>query len=165
MNSLLLTFLMGIGATALTDVWGLLRQPLLGIAPPDYGLVGRWIAHMAHGRFRHDSIAAAPAITGERVVGWTAHYVIGVAFAALLVVIWGESWIQHPRLGPALWVGVMTVAAPFLLLQPGMGAGLAARLTPRPWMARLQSVLMHLVFGVGLYGSAWALNFLTTFLR
>ena len=59
--------------------------------------------------------------------------------------------MRHPTLAPALIVGIGTVAAPFLLLQPGMGAGIAASRTPDPAAARMRSLVMHAVFGVGLY--------------
>ena len=64
--------------------------------------------------------------------------------------------MARPTLGPALAVGIGTVAAPFFLMQPGMGAGIAASRTPRPNAARLQSLLTHAVFGLGLYVAAWA---------
>ena len=102
----------GTGATAAMDAWGFARKPLLGLAPPDYGLVGRWIGHMGRGRFRHASIATAPRVHGERLIGWAAHYLIGVTFAALLLAIWGTAWVEQPTLGPALLVGIGTVAAP-----------------------------------------------------
>jgi hypothetical protein len=152
--------LIGAGATAATDLWAIARKRLLGVPAPNYGLVGRWIAHMPRGRFRHDSIAAAPPVAGERVVGWTAHYLIGIAFAAILPGIWGAAWIRNPTIGPALAVGIGTVAAPFLVMQPGMGAGIAASRTPRPASARLQSLVMHAIFGLGLYASALAASFL-----
>jgi len=44
-------------------------------------------------------------------------------------------------------------------MQPGMGAGLGARRSPRPGFARLQSLAMHAVFGLGLYASAVAARF------
>lgn len=157
MNDLIFTVAIGIGATAVMDLWGLVRQRLLGIACPNYGLVGRWISYMPRGRFRHESIAKAPPVQGERLIGWTAHYLIGIAFAALLISIGGIEWIQNPSLGLALTVGIGTVAAPFLLMQPGMGAGIAASRTPRPGSARLQSLLTHGVFGVGLYISGRAI--------
>jgi hypothetical protein len=150
---------MGTGATAVMDAWGFARKRLLGAKPPDYGLVGRWLAYMPRGRFVHDSIAATPPLRGERVIGWTAHYAIGIAFAAVLLAIWGLEWARQPTLAPALIVGVATVAAPFLVMQPGMGAGIAASRTPRPGAARLQSLVTHTVFGLGLYGAAFLTNF------
>lgn len=150
----------GAGATLVVDLWAMVRQRLFTIVPPNYGLVGRWFAHMPRGRFFHQRIATAAAVRGERLLGWLAHYLIGVAFAALLLAIWGVSWLQQPTLVPALIVGVGTVAAPFLLMQPGMGAGIAARLTPYPASARLQSLLTHTLFGLGLYLTAWATRLL-----
>lgn len=52
-------------------------------------------------------------------------------------------------------VGIGSAAAPFLLMQPGMGLGIAAHLAPRPHMVRLNTVLTHTVFGVGLYAAGW----------
>ena len=152
--------MIGIGATAATDLWGVIRKHWLGVAFPDYGLVGRWIAHMKHGQFRHEAIAKSPAIPGETILGWVVHYLTGIAYAALLIAIWGRQWILHPAILPGLAVGLGTVAAPFLLMQPGMGAGIAASRTPNPAAARLQSLLMHAAFGLGLYASGWALRLL-----
>jgi hypothetical protein len=145
----------GVGATVLMDVWAIARKRAFDVPLPNYGLVGRWFAHLARGQFRHHSIAASPAVQGERVIGWVAHYVIGVAFAGLLLAVWGLAWVRQPTIGPALLVGIGTVAAPLLVLQPGMGAGVAASRTPRPAAARLQSLITHLIFGLGLYVAGW----------
>ncbi len=83
MNNLLFILLIGIGATAVMDLWGIMRKPLLGIPPPDYRMVGRWIAHMTHGQFCHNAIAASSPMRGEHAIGWTVHYLIGIAFAGL----------------------------------------------------------------------------------
>ena len=154
--------LTGAGATALMDLWTIARKRLLGAAAPNYGLVGRWLGHMRRGSFRHASIAAAPPVHGERLIGWGAHYLIGIAFAGVLLGVWGLAWIQQPRIGPALAVGIGSVAAPFLIMQPGMGAGIAASRTPRPAAARLQSLATHAIFGLGLYAAGWAAHFLLT---
>ena len=154
MNYLTITAFIGLFATATTDLWALLRKRLFAVSPPDFGMVGRWIGHFAHRRFRHERIAAAAPVAGERLIGWTAHYLIGVSFAAILPAAWGVRWLEHPALLPALVVGIATVAAPFLLMQPGMGAGFAARRTPRPAAARFHSIVTHTVFGLGLYAGA-----------
>ncbi|HWT15213.1 MAG TPA: DUF2938 family protein, partial [Patescibacteria group bacterium] len=88
------------------------------------------------------------------------HYLVGIGFSALLYGATGPDWARTPTLGPALLLGMATVAAPFLVLQPAFGAGIAASRTPRPWTARLHSLLMHAAFGVGLYIAALALNLL-----
>ena len=159
MSYLVCAFITGVGATALVDLWAIARRTLLGTPVPDYGLVGRWFAHLARMHFRHASIAAAPPASCERLIGWTAHYLTGVAFAATLLGIWGLEWVRQPTVGPALMVGIGTVLAPFLLMQPGMGAGIAASRTPRPGAARIQSLVTHAVFGLGLYLGGWAANF------
>lgn len=153
---LLSALLIGTGATVVMDVWAIVRKRLLRIPALDYALVGRWLAHLTRGTFRHESIARAAPVRGERVLGWTAHYAIGIAFAALLLGARGLDWVHHPTIGPALLVGIGSVIAPFFLMQPGMGAGIAASRTPRPGAARVQSLITHTIFGMGLYGAAWA---------
>ena len=154
-NYLVCALLIGTGATAVIDMWAVARRRLLGIPSLDYGLVGRWLVFMTRGRFRHDRIAASPAVQRERLIGWTAHYVIGIAFAAMLLAIWGLDWARHPTIGPALIIGIGSVAAPFLVMQPAMGAGIAASRTPRPSAARFQTLVTHAIFGLGLYGAGW----------
>jgi hypothetical protein len=158
MSALLALIFTGLGATVVMDAWGVVRKPLLGVPAADYSMVGRWVGHMTHGTFRHDRIAAAAPIPGERVIGWTVHYATGIVFAAGLVWIVGFDWLQRPTLAPALGFGIATVAAPFLLMQPGMGAGVAASRTPKPWSARLQSLITHAIFGVGLWVASWLLQ-------
>jgi hypothetical protein len=154
MDFLVAALLIGAGATAVMDVWGIARRLLLAIPAPDYGLVGRWVAYLARGRFHHERIAVSPPVWGERLIGWAAHYVIGIGFAGALLALWGLDWARDPTIGPALIVGIGSVAAPFLVMQPGMGAGVAASRTPRPGAARLQSLVTHTVFGLGLYAAA-----------
>jgi hypothetical protein len=50
--------------------------------------------------------------------------------------------------------------APWFVLQPGMGAGIAASRTPNPRAARLRNLATHTAYGIGLFGSAVALSIL-----
>ncbi|MGF6429248.1 MULTISPECIES: DUF2938 domain-containing protein [Bradyrhizobium] len=150
--------LIGTGATVVMDIWGMVRMRLLGIPSLDYALLGRWLGHLVSARLRHDRIAASPQVAGERVIGWAAHYLIGIGFAGVLLAIFGLDWLRQPTIAPALMVGIGSVAAPFLVMQPAMGAGIAASRTPRPWAARLQSLVTHAVFGFGLYAAGWLVH-------
>jgi hypothetical protein len=151
LDYLMRSLVVGTGATAFMDVAVAVRKRLLGVPSLDYGLVGRWLVYLAHGRFHHDRIDASPPVRGERLIGWIFHYLTGVAFAALLLAIWGLDWICQPTLAPALIVGIGSVVAPFVIMQPGMGAGIAASRTPQPTVARLRSLVTHAIFGIGLY--------------
>ncbi|MHA6494663.1 DUF2938 domain-containing protein [Pseudomonas borbori] len=152
---ILRVIMLGVGATLAMDIWALLRQRLLGIASLDYALLGRWLGHMRHGRFRHAAIGKAHPQRGERPLGWFCHYLIGVVFVGLFVMLIGPQWLCRPTLLPALLLGVVSVAAPLLLMQPAFGMGLAASLTPSPWRVRLRALMTHLVFGLGVYLAGW----------
>lgn len=147
--------LLGFGATALSDLAAIFQQRVLGMQVPNWALVGRWFAYLPRGQWIHPSIAKTPPVPGEGLIGWTAHYLIGMGYGVLLLAFTGVAWLQQPTLLPALAVGIATLLAPFLILQPGMGAGLAARKTPNPAKARLRSLLNHCIFGVSLYLAAW----------
>ena len=143
----------GIGATLLMDGWALLRKRRFGLPALDYALVGRWIGHMPRGRFRHAAIGKAAPVAGERPLGWAVHYLTGIAFALVLAAL-DRDWVCQPSPAPAVLFGMATVVMPYFILQPAFGLGIAAAKTGAPARARLQSLLTHLVFGIGLYLTA-----------
>lgn len=145
--------LVGIGATGVMDI-GSVIQRAMKMPMLDYAMVGRWLGHLCRGQWAHNSIANAPAIVGESVAGWVIHYFTGILFAVLLVAVEGTEWLQVPTLLPAVAVGTVTVIVPFFVMQPAMGAGIAASRTLSPWVNRLRSLLNHAIFGLGLYLSA-----------
>jgi hypothetical protein len=164
MTSILGAVVIGIGATAVMDGWAILQKRIFGMPSLDYRLVGRWIGHFPQGRFIHDGIGKANAVQGEAVLGWTAHYLIGIAFAGILLLIWPE-WLRHPTLLPALIVGIGSIVAPFFIMQPGLGAGVAASRTPQPWLSRFRSLIAHTSFAAGLFVSGvlfapWMMGFM-----
>ncbi len=146
---------MGVGATGLMDLWAALLR-VFQIPSLDFAMLGRWLGHLPEGRFVHEAIARAEPVRGERVLGWLAHYAIGITFAAFLLAVFGLEWAQAPRLAPALAIGLLTSAAPLVILQPALGAGIASRKTARPLFNASKSVATHAVFGLGLYVAAWA---------
>jgi hypothetical protein len=148
----------GIGAALIMDIWNLFLQRAFNIASLNFCFVGRWLSHMLLGTFRHARIAAAPKRPAECVIGWTTHFLIGVAFALVLVIPTSGGWLEHPSLFPALLVGVGTVLIPYFIVQPALGLGVASSNTPDPTLARLKSLMSHAVFGVGLYvsGMLWS---------
>jgi hypothetical protein len=147
------TLLIGAGATIVMDVWALVLRTF-GIPSLNFAFLGRWIGHLPKGRLLHDSIAKATPVRGELVLGWAAHYAMGITFAALLLSTFGLSWARSPSLVPALVIGIVTVLAPLFVLQPALGAGIASSRTPRPVFNSIKSLVTHTVYGAGLYLAA-----------
>ncbi|CAN5889953.1 DUF2938 domain-containing protein [soil metagenome] len=147
--------LVGLGATLLIDLWALLLRRGFDIPSLNYCLLGRWLLHMPGGTIVHRSIAAAQQKPHECTLGWVAHYLIGIAFALVFVLLGSGTWLERPTLLPALAFGAATTLVPYLVMQPAFGLGFAASKAPNPNRARLKSLMTHTVFGVGLY--IWAL--------
>ena len=154
----------GLGATLFMDLWALFLKRAFSAPAANYCLVGRWFRHMPEGTFMHASIANASKKRFECTLGWIAHYVIGVVFALVLVALVSGSWLAQPTLLSALLFGVGTVLAPFLIMHPSFGLGIAASRTPNPTQARLRSLMAHTAFGVGLYVCAVGVSYVVRFM-
>jgi hypothetical protein len=66
----------------------------------------------------------------------------------------GPTWLAKPTFLPAWIWGIVTVAAGWFLLQPGLGIGWAASKTPNPNKVRAMNLLAHTIFGLGLWLTA-----------
>lgn len=150
--------LVGIGATAIMDIWALLLWRIWKVTSLEYAFVGRWLGHMRRGVLFHKSIRTAQPIHNERAIGWASHYAIGALFAVIFGGLAGPLWLTQPEMPKALAFGALTLVFPFCVMQPAFGAGVAASKTPNPTVSRLKSVNAHLSFGLGLYLTASALK-------
>lgn len=147
----------GIGATLIVDIWGFI-QSLFKIKSLDYRYVGRWIANFPKGKFYHKNIMMTAPVRSELLIGWTVHYLIGTTFSFLLILVYGKEWLEEPLFYPAIIIGLITVIAPFIIMQPALGFGIASSNLPRPNIKRLKNLLTHLIYGIGLYISALLVN-------
>jgi hypothetical protein len=94
-------FLIGVLATMVMDVWALVLRRF-GVRSLNFAFLGRWLGHLPRGEWMHESIAKATPVRGELLLGWCAHYSIGITFAALLLSTFGLSWARAPSLLPGL---------------------------------------------------------------
>jgi hypothetical protein len=149
--------IIGMGATVIMDIWFLLLKQLK-IPTMNIVFLGRWVGHLFHGTFAHDAIGKAATVKHELLLGWLAHYAIGIAFAALLILLAGPDWTRHPTFITALTAGIATVVAPLFILQPAMGSGFASSKTPAPLFNCIKSLANHAMFGAGLYIAAVSIS-------
>jgi hypothetical protein len=157
MNVLLKISAIGVGATLILDLWNFLLG-LFGIKSLDYRFVGRWIGNFVNGKFYHSNILMTPPVQNELFIGWAAHYLIGISFSFMLIMVFGNGWLEKPLLLPAILIGLATVIAPLFIMQPALGFGIASSNLPNPIVRVLKSIITHLVYGIGLYLSALLVN-------
>ncbi len=146
--------LIGVGATALIDIWAILLAALFGLPRPNWGMVGRWVWHLRDGKVFHDDIGKAQPYAHELALGWAFHYLVGLVYGVILVLATGAAWLTAPTFLPAFILGIVPVGAGWFLLAPGMGAGWAASKTPNPTRTRALNLISHTVFAIGLFGTA-----------
>ncbi len=151
----------GIGGTLALDAWALLLQRITGTPATNWAMVGRWLAHMREGRFVHEAIGKAAPVRGELALGWLFHYGVGIAYGLLLSALCGAEWLRQPTVLAPVVLSLALLVAPYFLMMPGLGFGLAGAKTPKPNVTRLKSVLGHTAFGLGMYATALALEVLS----
>lgn len=147
---------MGIIATLATDLWQLLLQAVARLPPPKWGLIGRWVAWMPRGVFVHRPITATAPVGGEVAIGWSFHYAIGIAYAAVYLAVMRFGFGSDPTLVSAVIFAVALLVAPWFVMQPALGLGFMATHTPHPAVVRIVNISVHAVFGIGLYLGALA---------
>ncbi|MCR9107817.1 DUF2938 family protein [Marivita sp. XM-24bin2] len=154
MNWVIIGVLMGVAGTLAMDLWALLLHRLLGQPLPNWGNVGRWAAEVPKGRLFHSDIGEVPRVSGETAIGWAVHYGVGILYGILFLMIVGPQWLIGAPFVP-LWIfALITIAAGWFLLLPGMGLGWAASRTDNPWRVRGMGLVAHTVFALGMWGAA-----------
>ncbi|EQC48686.1 PF11158 family protein [Bacteriovorax sp. BSW11_IV] len=144
------SLIVGLIATLFMDLWALIMSSFFNIKGLDYKILGRWISLMSKGHFKHNNILNMPAAVHEQLVGQMAHYIIGILFAGILIII-DVNCLVMPNLTLSLMIALLTLVAPFLIMQPCFGFGIAASKTQHPWHNRLKSLMAHIAYGIGLY--------------
>lgn len=154
LHTLLVGVLIGIGATIAMDIWAVILWKVFREPAPNWAPVGRWVWHLKDGKVFHDSIGKAQPYANEQALGWIFHYAVGIAYGVILALFMGPAWIAAPTFLPAFIWGIVTIAAGWFLLQPGLGIGWAASKTPNPTKTRAMGLVAHTVFALGLWGTA-----------
>ncbi len=145
----------GVLSTAALDVWVNVVHKVTGVVPTNWGRVGRWLLGIPLGQWvlRGDSTSAPSG--AEKALGWTFHYVTGVAYSALILLLWGTAFVHAPSIMPVFIVGVLiSTLAGMMILMPGLGAGLMGRKLPNQGVMILYVIIAHAVYALGLYGAA-----------
>ena len=146
--------LLGIGGTVAMDVWAWILARTGVVTFPNWAMPGRWFGHVLKGRVFNEDIGAVEPVPSELSLGWALHYGVGVLYGIFFVLLAGADWVAEPTFLPVWIFSLITIAAGWFLLLPGMGLGWAASKTPSPWKVRVFGLIAHTVFAVGMWGVA-----------
>ncbi len=145
---------MGVVGTLSMDLWAMVLHRFFGQPLPNWGNVGRWATEVSRGRVFHSDICEVPPVFGETHIGWAVHYGVGILYGILFLMIVGSQWLVGKPFIP-LWIfALVTIAAGWFLLLPGMGLGWAASRTDNPWRVRGMGLAAHTVFAAGMWVAA-----------
>jgi hypothetical protein len=144
-------FFIGLGATVAMDFWAVIQHRIWSVPLPNWAMPGRWLAHLFQGKICHRNIAQTRGVQHELILGWLFHYGVGVAYGILFLFIMGADWLIRPGFLSAWIFALVTIAAGWFILLPGMGLGWAGTNTPTPWKTRGLGLVAHTVFGLGLW--------------
>ena len=134
--------LTGVGATLCMDLWALLLKRRFGIPSLDYALVGRWFLGMFDGRWFHATIVTAPPRRGE-------NNRLDIALRRRhRVCLYPDRFGGHQVVYGAgaahrTVERLAELAAPFLVMQPALGFGVAAAKPPTRESAAPQPAHPH----------------------
>lgn len=147
MKVILKTILIGVAGTLATDIWSLILK-LFNIHSHGLLFVGNWIKS-------HVWLSLQNQFTGkELLIGWIAHYWLGISFAFLLILMYGKKWFQKPTFFATLILGFTTFIISLFVIQPILGFGIAFSKFPNQFIIIFKVFLFHLVYSTGLYLSA-----------
>lgn len=150
MSTLMHGLVIGAVATVVIDLWALVLKSF-GLPTANWAMIGRWLGHMPRGQFVQPHIADAGPVNGERIFGWVFHYAVGIVYGIAWLWIVRDLMQRTPGLLSAIVFSLVLIVTPWFIMQPGLGHGIAASRTPKPWLVRGLNITVHTLFGVGLY--------------
>ncbi|WP_130734014.1 DUF2938 family protein [Flavobacterium sp. J27] len=141
MRKIVTPLLLGLGATFLTDLWSFILR-FFGVKSGGLLIVGSWLS---------TNILNLNLSTSQNwVLGWSAHYLIGIIFSFLFFKI-NSKWLNNPKLSISIYFGLVSTIFPLFIAWPIMGFGIAFSNTPIQSILIIKTFTIHLVYGVGLF--------------
>lgn len=150
MTTIMQGLAVGLVATLVIDIWAMVLKTFR-LPTANWAMIGRWLGHMPHGRFVQPHIADAEPVAGERYIGWIFHYAVGFVFGIAWLWFVRDLMKLTPGLLSAIVFSLLLIVTPWFIMQPGLGHGIAASRTQKPWLVRGLNLVVHTLFGVGLY--------------
>ena len=141
----------GIIATLLFDIFQISLTFAYGVNKAKWDLAGRYFIGISKGKYIQEDLDGEPVEQNELFIGYVVHYLIGVIYGLIYVII-NSLLLSEPSLLLALVIGFLTVLGSWCLMMPyAYNLGFFGSKIEEQKQIIVQNLLFHFVFGVGLF--------------
>jgi hypothetical protein len=150
MNLILMVLTVGIFGTVVMDILNLFFARIGIISKIEVNAIGRMAVGWTHGRFFYKHPSEMDEVAHEVLIGYIAHYSIGIGLAIPYIFGWDILIGGNPSLIYAIVYGIATTVASWFFVYPTMGLGAFGLKSPEGFRAAFSSLANHLFYGLGL---------------
>tara|TARA_B100001540_G_C15707854_1_gene597063 strand:- start:551 stop:1024 length:474 start_codon:yes stop_codon:yes gene_type:complete len=141
----------GIIATLMFDLFQLSLSYSYNINRSRWDLVGRYFAGFKKKKYFCENLENDEPIKNELIIGYVAHYFIGIIFGILYVSI-NILIFDTPSIFLAILIGFVTVLFGWCIMMPyAYNIGFFANKKEEWKQILIQNLIVHFIFGIGLY--------------
>tara|TARA_B110000438_G_C15569124_1_gene544594 strand:+ start:94 stop:576 length:483 start_codon:yes stop_codon:yes gene_type:complete len=141
----------GLIATFLFDLYQISLSYAYNINKPKWNLVGRYFIGITKKNYFIENIESEKEITNELIIGYIIHYLIGLIFGAIYLLINKLLYVE-PSIILALIIGFITVLGSWCIMMPlAYNMGFFASKKEEQKQIMVQNLIAHFIFGIGLY--------------
>jgi len=141
----------GFLATLLFDLYQISLKFAYDIDKSKWNLVGRYFIHLLKGVYIQENLNTSESYNYEKFIGYLVHYIIGIIYGFIYIFI-NYLFFDNPSLILSISFGLLTVLGNWCIMMPyafNLGFfGLKNNDFKKIWT---QNLLVHFIFGVGLY--------------
>lgn len=145
------TLFIGFLAVLFLNIAAYLFSVAADLPQNNFGLLGRWMNMMAHGRFMATAISSEPAVPHELAIGLLGHLFTSFVFTLMYLLTCTYHPIRKvPPLFSGLLFGLILMVFPMFVEYPAMGVRVFAHQWPYMTLGLLRIITCHAFFGIGL---------------
>ena len=148
----------GLFATIIFDLYQLSLNYAYGIEKPKWNLLGRYFLGYKESKFIRKTLIDDEELDNELFWGYCFHYLIGIIYGIIFVIL-NFLLFEYPSILFAYFFGFSTVLGAWCFLMPfAYNLGFFASKSPQRINILVQNLIVHFVFGTGLFIGLYIFN-------
>lgn len=150
MYQIIIILTAGITGTIVMDLLNYVFSRMGLIQKVEINMIGRMTAGWLRGRFLYKHPNDMKAVNHEGLLGYLAHYSIGIGLAIPYILVCVNYIGDMPSAYHTIIYGISTTVASWFIVYPSMGFGVLGLRSPDGIKATYSSLANHFFYGAGL---------------